>query len=127
MKSIDSFAFQGVNGAYSEQAGKNIFPKKKSIPCSTFEDMFSCVRNKEADIAIVPIENSQAGRVADTQRLIPDSDLNIIGEYFLEVKHNLLTIPGTKLVDIKRIHSHEQGIAQCRNNIIKLNKEMVIK
>ncbi|MBD1148099.1 prephenate dehydratase, partial [Pelagibacterales bacterium SAG-MED31] len=76
--------------------------------------------------ALVPIENSLAGRVADTQRLIPDSDLNIIGEYFLEVRHNLLAIPGTSLDDIKRIHSHEQGIAQCRNKIIKLKKEMVV-
>ena len=122
----NSFAFQGVNGAYSEQAGKNVFPEAKSVPCATFEEMFACVRNDKADIALVPIENSQAGRVADTQRLIPDSDLNIIGEYFLEVRHNLLAIPGAKISDIKRIHSHEQGIAQCRNKIIKLNKEMVI-
>ena len=126
MLSIKSFAFQGVNGAYSEQAGKNVFPNANSVPCSTFEDMFSCVKNEKAEIALVPIENSQAGRVADTQRLIPESDLNIIGEYFLEVNHNLLSIPGTTITDIKRIHSHEQGIAQCRNNIIKLNKEMVI-
>ena len=122
----NSFAFQGVNGAYSEQAGKNVFPDANSVPCATFEEMFACVRNGKADIALVPIENSQAGRVADTQRLIPDSDLNIIGEYFLEVRHNLLAIPGAKINDIKRIHSHEQGIAQCRNKIIKLNKEMVI-
>ncbi len=122
----NNFAFQGVNGAYSEQAGKNVFPEAKSVPCATFEEMFACVRNDKADIALVPIENSQAGRVADTQRLIPDSDLNIIGEYFLEVKHNLLVIPGAKINDIKRIHSHEQGIAQCRNKIIKLNKEMVV-
>jgi prephenate dehydratase len=122
----NSFAFQGVNGAYSEQAGKNVFPDANSLPCSTFEEMFACVRDGKADIALVPIENSQAGRVADTQRLIPDSDLNIIGEYFLEVRHNLLAIPGAKINDIQRIHSHEQGIAQCRNNIIKLNKEMVI-
>ena len=122
----NSFAFQGVNGAYSEQAGKNVFPNASSVPCATFEEMFACVRDGQADIALVPIENSQAGRVADTQRLIPDSDLNIIGEYFLEVRHNLLAIPGAKINDIKRIHSHEQGIAQCRNKIIKLNKEMVI-
>ena len=122
----NSFAFQGVNGAYSEQAGKNVFPDAQSVPCATFEEMFACVRNDIADVAIVPIENSQAGRVADTQRLIPDSDLNIIGEYFLEVRHNLLTIPGAKINEIKRIHSHEQGIAQCRKKIIKLNKEMVI-
>ena len=122
----NSFAFQGVSGAYSEQAGKNVFPDANSVPCATFEEMFACVRNGKADIALVPIENSQAGRVADTQRLIPDSDLNIIGEYFLEVRHNLLAIPGAKINDIKRIHSHEQGIAQCRKKIIKLNKEMVI-
>jgi prephenate dehydratase len=122
----DSFAFQGVSGAYSEQAGKNVFPDANSVPCATFEEMFACVRDGKADIALVPIENSQAGRVADTQRLIPDSDLNIIGEYFLEVRHNLLAIPGAKISDIKRIHSHEQGIAQCRNKIIKLNKEMVV-
>ncbi|MDC6448151.1 prephenate dehydratase [Alphaproteobacteria bacterium] len=126
MKTIKSFAFQGVNGAYSEQAGKNVFPDSISVACSTFEDMFACVRNEKADIALVPIENSQAGRVADTQRLIPDSDLNIIGEYFLEVRHNLLAIPGAKIDDIKRIYSHEQGIAQCRNKIINLNKEMIV-
>ena len=123
---INSFAFQGVSGAYSEQAGKNVFPNTNSVPCSTFEEMFACVRDQKADIAIVPIENSQAGRVADTQRLIPDSELNIIGEYFLEVKHNLLVIPGTKINELKRIHSHEQGIAQCRNKIIKLDKEMIV-
>ena len=111
----NNFAFQGVNGAYSEQAGKNVFPNANSIPCSTFEEMFARVRNDKADIALVPIENSQAGRDADTQRLIPDSDLNIIGEYFLEVRHNLLVVPGTNINDIKRVHSHEQGIAQCRN------------
>ena len=61
----NNFAFQGVNGAYSEQAGKNVFPESKSFPCSTFEEMFACVRNNKADIALVSIENSKAGRVAD--------------------------------------------------------------
>ena len=126
MIKINKFAFQGINGAYSELAGKNIYSEAKSLACSTFEEMFQKVRDGNADVAMVPIENSQAGRVADTQRLIPESELKIIGEYFLEVKHNLLVIPGTKLIDIKRIHSHEQGIAQCRNKIINLNKEMIV-
>ena len=126
MKQIKNFAFQGVNGAYSEQAGKNVFPNATSVPCATFEEMFACVRDAKADIALVPIENSQAGRVADTQRLIPDSELQIIGEYFLEVRHNLMAIPGTNINDLKRIHSHEQGIAQCRNKILNLNKEMIV-
>ena len=126
MIKIENFSFQGINGAYSELAGKKIFPEADSLACATFEEMFQTVREGKANVAIVPIENSQAGRVADTQRLIPDSDLKIVKEYFLEVKHNLLVVPGTKMSDIKRIYSHEQGIAQCRKKIIELNKEMII-
>ena len=126
MIKINNFSFQGINGAYSELAGKNIFPEADSLACATFEEMFQTVREGKANVAIVPIENSQAGRVADTQRLIPDSNLKIVKEYFLEVKHNLLVAPGTKMSDIKRIYSHEQGIAQCRKKIIELNKEMII-
>ena len=127
MNKISTFSFQGVKGAYSELAGKNIFPDAESLPCSTFEDMFEQVRIGNVDAAIVPIENSLAGRVADTQRLIPESNLKITSEYFLEVNHNLMAIKGAKISDIKKIHSHEQGIAQCRNKIINLNKEMVIE
>ena len=126
MIKIENFSFQGINGAYSELAGKNIFPEADSLACATFEEMFQTVREGKANVAIVPIENSQAGRVADTQRLIPDSNLKIVKEYFLEVKHNLLVVPGTKMSDIKHIYSHEQGIAQCRKKIIELNKEMII-
>ena len=126
MIKIENFSFQGINGAYSELAGRNIFPEADSLACATFEEMFQTVREGKANVAIVPIENSQAGRVADTQRLIPDSDLKIVKEYFLEIKHNLLVVPGTKMSDIKRIYSHEQGIAQCRKKIIELNKEMII-
>ena len=121
-----TFSFQGVKGAYSELAGKNLYPNSSSIPCKTFEEMFEVVRNKQAQIALVPIENSRAGRVADTQRLIPESKLKIIGEYFLEVNHCLLVLPGVDISEIKRIHSHEQAITQCRNNIIDLKKDMVV-
>ncbi len=127
MKKIEKFSFQGVNGAYSEQAGKNLFPDALSLSCSTFEEMFEKVKSGKADVAIVPIENSLAGRVADTQRLIPDSNLKITSEYFFEVNHNLIGIKGAKLSDIKRIRSHEQGLAQCRKKIINLNKEMIIE
>ncbi len=127
MININSFSFQGVSGAYSELAGKKLFPKALSLPSSTFEDMFEQVRIGKADAAMVPIENSLAGRVADTQRLIPESNLKITMEYFLEINHNLIAIKGSKISDIKRIHSHEQGIAQCRNKIIKLKKEMIVE
>ena len=127
MKKIKSFSFQGVKGAYSELAEKKIFPEAEGIPSQTFEEMFDLVRSEKADAAMVPIENSLAGRVADTQRLIPESNLNITQEFFLEVNHNLMAIKGSKISDIKRIHSHEQGIAQCRNKIINLNKEMIVE
>ena len=74
------FSFQGVNGAYSELAGIDLYPNYNSIPCKTFEEMFEKVRDQEAEIAIVPIENSRAGRVGDTQRLIPDSKLKMVSE-----------------------------------------------
>ena len=121
------FSFQGISGAYSELAGKKIYPHSVSVPKKTFEEMFEAVRNDKAEVALVPIENSKAGRVADTQRLIPESNLKIIGEYFLQVKHCLLALPGTSLNDIKRIHSHEQAITQCRNNIIRYKKDMIIE
>ena len=127
MKKINSFSFQGVSGAYSELAGKKLYPDAISYPCATFEEMFEQVRIGNVDAAMVPIENSLAGRVADTQRLIPESNLKITSEYFLEINHNLMEIKGVKISDIKRIHSHEQGIAQCRNKIIKLNKEMIVE
>ena len=120
------FSFQGVKGAYSELAGKKIFPNFTTIPNNTFEEMFESIRSNKAEVALVPIENSRAGRVADTQRLIPESNLKIIGEYFLEVNHCLLVLPGNSLKNITRIHSHEQAIAQCRNNIIKYDKDMVV-
>ena len=126
MKKIKSFSFQGLKGAYSELAGKKLYPEAISLPCSTFEEMFEQVRNNRVDAAMVPIENSLAGRVADTQRLIPESNLKITSEYFLEINHNLMGIKGADISDIKRIHSHEQGIAQCRNKILNLNKEMIV-
>ena len=126
MKKINSFSFQGINGAYSELAGKKIYPNADSIPCKTFEEMFEYVIQNKADVAIVPIENSRAGRVADTQLLIPDSKLNIVGEYFLEVNHCLLGSKRASMKSIKRVHSHEQAIAQCRTNIIKNKYNMLV-
>ena len=125
-KDIKNFSFQGVSGAYSEIAGREIFPNSESIPCKTFEEMFKVVKANKADRAIVPIENSLAGRVADTQRLIPDSGLKIIGEYFLEIKHCLLAGKKASIKTLKRVHSHEQALAQCRQNLITKNVSMVV-
>tara|TARA_B100000686_G_C16795852_1_gene982261 strand:- start:38 stop:880 length:843 start_codon:yes stop_codon:yes gene_type:complete len=126
MNKIETFAFQGLNGAFSELAGSNIYQNSKSLACKTFEEMFESTRVGKAEVAIVPIENSRAGRVADTQLLIPKSKLKIIGEYFLEVNHCLLAPKGSNINEIKKVFSHEQAIAQCRNNLIKNNKEMIV-
>ena len=126
MKVINSFSFQGVKGAYSELAGTNIYPSAKSISCKTFEEMFECVKNNISEVAVVPIENSRAGRVADTQRLIPESELKIIGEYFLNVNHCLVASQDTSIENIKRVYSHEQAIAQCRKNLLNNNMEMIV-
>ena len=120
-KDIRIFSFQGSKGAYSEMAGKEIYPEAKSFPCKTFEEMFRAVRDNKADCAIVPIENSRAGRVADTQRLIPESKLKIIGEYFLEINHCLLSTKDSDISLIKKVRSHEQALAQCRQNILSKN------
>ena len=125
--SVKSFSFQGVNGAFSELAGKKIYPEGDSIPCKTFEEMFESIRENRAERAIVPIENSRAGRIADTQRLIPNSELKIVGEYFLKVQHCLMAPKGASIESIRRVHSHEQAIAQCRDNLIRLNKEMKVQ
>ena len=127
INNIKKFAYQGVAGAYSELAGKNIYPNAASVSCKTFEDMFDVVRKNGADCAIVPIENSLAGRVADTQRLIPYSELKIIGEYFLEIQHCLLASKNATRKSLKRVHSHEQALAQCRRNLIVNNLSMIIE
>jgi len=126
MDKTRNFSFQGVEGAYSELAGKNIYPEATSVPCKTFEDMFSVVKEEKVDRAIVPIENSLAGRVADTQRLIPDSGLKIIAEYFLEIKHCLMACKNASIESLKRVHSHEQALAQCRKNLIIKDISMVV-
>ena len=123
---IKNFSFQGVRGAYSEIAGNKIYPEAKSMACKTFEEVFEVVRKEKVERAVVPIENSLSGRVADTQRLIPNSGLKIIGEYFLEIQHCLLAGFSASLKTIKRVHSHEQALAQCREYLILNNISMNI-
>ena len=125
-KDIKKYSFQGLKGAYSELAGKKIYPESDSLPCNTFEDMFNAVKDDNADCAIVPIENSIGGRVSDSQRLIPESNLKIIAEYFLEVNHYLLGCKNSEINTIKRVRSHEQALAQCRNNILKNKFNMLV-
>jgi len=120
-------AYQGVEGAYSHLACKNAFPKSISIACESFEDAMELVENKIADFAMIPVENSTAGRVEEIYRLIPKSSLFIIREHFEPVNHCLLGVKGSKLEDIKYVGSHPQALAQCYKNILNLNLIAVAK
>lgn len=110
-------AFQGEPGAFSHAASHALFPDDQIQPCSTFEDTISAVQTGVADLAVVPIENSLYGRIADIHHLLPESGLNIIGEHFQPIRMNLLGIPGAKLADIKTVQSLSVALGQCRKFI----------
>ena len=112
-------SFQGDYGANSHLACKSVFPEMEVLPCDTFEDAFESVKNGESSLAMIPIENSVAGRVADIHYLLPDSGLFIIKEHFHRVNHCLLANKGTKINEIKYVYSHIQALSQCRKNLSK--------
>jgi len=107
-------AFQGALGANSDMACRAVYPNYETMPCLEFEDAFAAVRDGRAALAMIPIENSVAGRVADVHHLLPEGGLHIVGEHYQPIEHHLLVVPGTKLSDIKRVESHVQALAQCR-------------
>ena len=106
-------AYQGVAGAYSHIASMTVYPGQEYLPCYTFEKAMKLVSEGEADLAMIPGENSNAGRVSDVHFLLPQTGLHIIGEFFLPINHQLLGLPGTKLADVKSASSHPQALAQC--------------
>ena len=114
-------AYQGVEGAYSHLACKNAFPKSISIASDSFVEAMKLVEAGTADLAMIPLENSTAGRVEEIYRLIPKMELHIVQEHFEPVRHCLLGIKGSSLESIKYVSSHPQALAQCHLNITKLN------
>ena len=107
-------AFQGEPGAYSHQACHEAMPDHQAVPCATFEEAMAKVRNGETELAMLPVENSTYGRVADIHHLLPESGLHIVGEAFVRVHINLLGLPGAKLSDIRGAMSHTVLLGQCR-------------
>ena len=106
--------FQGQPGAYSHLACRQVCPHLEAVPAESFEEAFAAVREGKAERAMIPIENSVAGRVADIHHLMPHAGLKIIGEHFQRVNHHLLAVPGARLEDIKAVHSHVHALNQCR-------------
>jgi prephenate dehydratase len=122
-----TIAFQGAPGAYSDLACRRVFPAMTTLPCAAFEDAFAAVREGRAALAMMPIENSVAGRVADIHHLMPDSGLFIIGEHFERVSHHLLALPGTRLDQIRTVRSHVHALSQCRNFIRAQGLQPVVR
>ena len=121
MKEKIKIVFQGEKGAYSHLASQEIFPEADVIGCSSFEEAFQVTKENSSFRLVIPIENSLAGRVADIHYLIPKYKLQIHGEHFQKVNHNLLGIKGAKFKDIKTVRSHAQAIGQCRKIISENN------
>jgi prephenate dehydratase len=112
-------SFQGEPGANSDTACRNMYPDMVPLPCPTFEDAFNAVEAGKADLAMIPIENTIAGRVADIHHLLPESRLHIIGEYFLPIHFQLMVLKGVGRAEIRTVHSHIHALGQCRKYIRK--------
>ena len=110
-----TIAFQGRPGAYSHMACRQAFPELAVLPCHSFEDAFAAVREGQARLAMIPVDNTLAGRVADVHHLLPRGGLHIIGEHFVRVNHQLLGVPGAALEAIRSVESHVHAIGQCRD------------
>lgn len=123
----DRIAFQGSPGAYSDLACRTAYPGMETLPCQTFEAAIDAVRSGEAQLAMLPTENSLAGRVPDMHALLPDSGLSIIAEHFQRVEHCLLAPPGATLEGICQIHSHAVALGQVRALIRELGAQAVVE
>ncbi len=121
-----TIAFQGAPGAYSDLACHTAYPDWQSLPCGSFEGAFEAVETGKAALAMIPIENSLAGRVADIHHLLPGTGLHIVGEHFQRVRHQLLAPPGATKDTIKRVRSHVHALGQTRNAIRRLGLDAIV-
>ena len=121
----DRISFQGEPGANSHIACRDVYPRLEPMACPSFEDAFAAVSEGQAKYAMIPIENSVAGRVADVHHLIPESGLYVVGERFVPLKHQLLGLAGATLGDLKSVRSHPQAIGQCRKFLREAGLEPV--
>jgi arogenate/prephenate dehydratase len=123
-----SVAFQGEHGAYSELGALQFFNNKKikSVPCHSFDDVFTQVSRGESRFGFVPIENSLAGSIHRNYDLLLRHELKILGEYHLRVSHCLLALPGVRLEEIRKVHSHPQALAQCEASLTRLGLQSIV-
>jgi len=122
----NKIAYQGEPGANSHIACRLYNDKAEAVALKTFDQVFYSLIKGDVDLAMIPIENSIAGRVSDIHRLMPTSDVNIIGESFLKIQHCLMALKDSSIEDIKYVRSHEMALSQCRESISKLGLEPVV-
>jgi prephenate dehydratase len=125
-KDRPKIVFQGELGANSQIACREAYPDAEPVPCPTFEDALNVLAGGEADLAMIPIENSVAGRVADIHHLMPGAGLHIIAEWFLPIRNQLMALKGARLDEIKSVESHIMALGQCRNFIRKLGVRSIV-
>jgi prephenate dehydratase len=125
MKTL-KIAFQGEPGANSDIAAREVYPDCETVPCATFEDALAAIQGGAADLGMIPIENSIAGRVADIHHLLPHAKLYIVGEHFLPIHFNFMAPKGATLKTIKSVESHIHALGQCRKFIRKHGYKAVI-
>ncbi|MDR3524855.1 MAG: prephenate dehydratase [Acetobacteraceae bacterium] len=125
MKQI--IAFQGTPGAYSDLACRNAYPGWSTLPCYSFSDAIAAVHAGKADLAMLATENTLAGRVPDVHSLLPESGLHVVGEHFQRVEHCLLAPKGTRIEQIKRVHSHPVALGQIRKLLVELGVQPVVQ
>lgn len=113
----NKISYQGEAGSNSNMACTQRFPDMQAVPCASFEDAFAMVETGEAELAMIPIENSLAGRVADIHVLLPESNLQIVGEHYLRIRFDLLGLPGSSVGEATEVHSHIHALGQCRKII----------
>ncbi|MBI2618160.1 prephenate dehydratase [Candidatus Kaiserbacteria bacterium] len=124
--SKNTVAFQGYLGAYSHLAALQAFPKMTPLPCPSFEETFAAVKKGLARLALIPIDNSLAGRVTDIHHLLPDSGVHIVGEHFERIENQLLGTKDAKLSDIREVLSHAHALGQCRKFITRRKLRTIV-
>ena len=112
--SSQRIAYQGEPGSNSHIICRQAYPDHEAVACASFEDAFAAVRTGQAELAMIPIDNTLAGRVADIHHLLPTSGLHIVAEHFLRIQFHLLAAPGATMDTIKTVHSHVHALGQCR-------------
>jgi prephenate dehydratase len=113
-------AYQGEPGSNSHLVCRQHYSDHEAVACASFEDVFAAVESGDAHLAMIPIDNSIAGRVADIHHFLPTSDLHIVAEHFLRIQFTLMAVPGSSLETIKTVHSHVHALGQCRKVIREL-------